>query len=339
MTQQIQIQSWESLQQAPWETLILGNGASLALHSGFSYSSLHQVATTAGLLPTAAPIFSALNSADFEHVLLACWHANVVNSAMGSPSGQIANAYVEVRNALVGAVRSTHAVPGGLTTQLSNIGAFASKFPTVVTFNYDLTLYWAMLEFNSNQGRWFKDGFLWGGFDPAWSRLRAPYGAPSTTMVFFAHGSLMLARDLLGQEVKIAAQNASPGWSTALLNQIIANWTAGTHLPLFVSEGTSTQKLQAIRRSPYLTAVYDQVLSSPGNALVVYGLSFAANDDHFLEALKRSPPKLMAISVYCGSPSNVQQAFCHSVTAKLKTHLPWTQVAFFDSASPGCWCF
>jgi 5-methylcytosine-specific restriction enzyme subunit McrC len=39
-----------------------------------------------GLLATTAPIFAKLGTTDFEHVLLACWYAEHVNVALGTPS-------------------------------------------------------------------------------------------------------------------------------------------------------------------------------------------------------------------------------------------------------------
>lgn len=308
------------------------------MHSGFSYRSLFDIAKNQNTLPTTDKIFAALNTADFEHVLQVCWHANLVNNALGQPVGAINQAYVEVRDSLIAAVRSVHCLPGQIDAFLPRIAAFASGFETVVSFNYDLTLYWAMLQFNEAHVGWFKDAFLNGIFDPTWPRLRAAIGkASGTTLVFYAHGSLLLARDVLGQERKIAAQNLSFAKQTALLDTIFGDWTAGTHTPLFVSEGTSKDKLASIRRSPYLSTVYDEVLSSLGDMVVVYGLSFAANDTHIIESMKKKPPQYLAVSVYTGVSPEDQQAYCHSVTAQIKRHLPMTQLIFFDSRSAGCW--
>jgi hypothetical protein len=70
-------------------------------------------------------------------------------------------------------------------------GTFASAFPTVVSLNYDLTLYWAMLLFNAANGSWFKDAFHDGEFQTDWEYLLRPYGhAAGATLVFYPHGSL-----------------------------------------------------------------------------------------------------------------------------------------------------
>ena len=79
------IAAWEAIQDGPWQSLLLGNGASIALHHEFGYDTLHGVAEARGLLPTIAPLFGKLGTTDFEYVLLACWYAENVNDALGSP--------------------------------------------------------------------------------------------------------------------------------------------------------------------------------------------------------------------------------------------------------------
>jgi hypothetical protein len=336
----IQIAQWANLKHISWDSLLIGNGASIALHLGFSYPSLYNVAVMAGSLPNTVPIFQSLGTNDFEYVLLACWHANLVNTALGKPSPVITSAYDEVRDALIAAVNQTHCMPVAINTQLVNVANFASSFKTIVTYNYDLTLYWAMMEFNNANGNWFKDGFINGAFDSQWQRLRQPINSQRTTMVFYAHGSLMLARDIHGNEIKLGGKTNAPGAQTALLNSIIQAWQTGTHTPIFVSEGTATEKLRSIRRSPYLISVYDDVLSQAsqiGDSVVVYGLSFSPNDQHVIDALKKSSPKKLAISVFTGVPDAQQQAFCHHISGILAAHLPSTQILFFDSQSSGCW--
>ncbi len=329
---------WNQISQMQWNSLLLGNGASIALWPDFEYKSLHQIATSKGTLQTAGPLFTLLGTTDFEHVLLACWHAYLVNSVIPPLSPNITQVYQEVREALIGAVHQVHPDPANIATDLQLIGSFASRFATVLTFNYDITLYWAMQEFNNANGQWFKDAFINGEFDLNWQVYRNRYGnAAGATLVFYAHGSLALVRDAYGVETKLTAFHLAPGTQSPLLNTIMNSWRAGTHLPLFVSEGTSREKMASIRRSPYLSTVYDQVLVALGDNIVVYGLSFSSNDQHILNAIKRNAPRQMAISVYGRMPGNEQQAYCYRVMAEMRSHMPSTQVLFFNSTSTGCW--
>ena len=181
----IDIVLWDALRESAWDTLLLGNGASIAIHKEFAYPTLHGIADAKGLLATTAPIFAKLGTTDFEHVLLACWDAEHVNRALGTPSAAISVAYEEVRIALIEAVHSVHPVHADVAADLQRVGAFASVFPTVVSLNYDITLYWAMLLFNAANGSWFKDAFHDGEFQTDWEYLRRPYGhAAGATLAF-----------------------------------------------------------------------------------------------------------------------------------------------------------
>ncbi|MFM7001807.1 MAG: DUF4917 family protein [Limnohabitans sp.] len=122
-----------------------------------------------------------------------------------------------------------------------------------------------------------------------------------------------------------------------LLDTIALRWSSGNYVPVFVSEGTSKQKLAAIRRSCYLTNVYEEVLSDLGENLIVYGWSFDERDQHLLDAIAKSRPKKMAVSVFTDQPDKDQQAICHLVLTAVNQSLPNTSVTFFDSRSPGCW--
>lgn len=331
----VDIHAWSSISSERWSTLLLGNGASIAIHKEFAYPTLHGVADAKGLLAATAPIFAKLGTTDFEHVLLACWYAEHVNGALKAPSPDISAAYAEVRTALIQAVHSVHPVHADVAADLQRVGTFASVFPTVISLNYDITLYWAMLLFNAANGSWFKDAFHSGEFQTDWEYLRRPYGhAAGATMVFYPHGSLAVARDYLGNETKLAVGPVAAG---DLLETITRRWASGSYVPVFVSEGTSQQKVAAIRRSHYLMNVYQEVLSVLGEGLVAYGWSFDERDQHVLDAIAKCPPKQLAVSVFTGQSDGDQQAFCHQVLKSVGRSLGGTKVFFFDSQSPGCW--
>jgi hypothetical protein len=143
-----------------------------------------------------------------------------------------------------------------------------------------------------------------------------------------------VARDYNGAETKIAASTGATG---DLLEAITRKWSSGHYVPVFVSEGTSKEKVAAIRRSHYLTNVHEKVLPALGEGLVVYGWSFDERDQHVLDAIAASPPKRMAVSVFTGQSDGAQQAFCHQVLKAAGQSLAGTEVTFFDSQSPGCW--
>ena len=329
------IDTWANVHAQNWNSLLLGNGASIAIHKEFAYPTLHSVADANGLLTITAQIFAKLGTTDFEHVLLACWYAQHVNVALGSPSDDISAAYEEVRRALIGAVHKVHPIHADVADYLLQVGKFASAFPTVVSLNYDLTLYWAMLLFNAANGSWFKDAFHDGEFQTDWEYLRQPYGqADGASLVFYPHGNLSVARHYIDGETKITASTDA---TVDLLEAIVQKWSSGDYVPLFVSEGTSKEKVAAIRRSHYLTHVFEQVLPTMGERLVVFGWSFDERDRHVLEAMSKNFPKLIAVSVFTGVPDVDQQAFCQKALDAIAPFSGSTEVIFFDSQSPSCW--
>jgi hypothetical protein len=115
----VDINPWTNICERNWSAILLGNGASIAIHKEFAYPTLHGVADVKGLLANTAPIFAKLGTTDFEHVLLACWYAEHVNSALGTPSADISAAYAEVRTALIEAVHSVHPVHADVAADLT----------------------------------------------------------------------------------------------------------------------------------------------------------------------------------------------------------------------------
>lgn len=327
----IRIKKWENIQHQNWDSLLLGNGASIAIHKDFGYPRLRDIADAKGLLANTAALFERLGTTDFEHVLLAYWYAEQVNETLGTPSTEISSAYLEVRSALIEAVHSVHPSHAHISEELEQAGSFISQFATVVSLNYDLTLYWAMLLFNAKSGYWIKDAFEHGEFQINWEQLRTPrWPTQGSTLVFYPHGNLSLARNCTGQEIKISTRCGM----VDLLETITGEWSSGSCVPVFVSEGSYEEKLAAIHRSCYLTNVYEKALPNLGESLVVYGWSFCDRDQHILDKVLSPSLKNMAVSVYTGQSIDEQQAFCHHVRKAVGHNVT---IQFFDSQSPGCW--
>ena len=175
----------------------------------------------------------------------------------------------------------------------------------------------------------FKDCFVGGGaFDDDWQRFRQPIrGDRSTSLVFYPHGSLVLCRNLVEQERKI--HNLQGG----LLEAVLQRWQDGEVVPLFVSEGTWSQKVASIQNSYYLSTVYREVLKSQRDTLVVYGWGFAEQDIHLLQRMKDTGINRVAVSVF-----GRDQAYCNRAFQMIHDILgAHVEVEFFDCESPGCW--
>lgn len=312
------------------ETLILGNGASIAISGRFAYRSLKERAQQAGFFSNAVTeLFYSFQSDDFELILRNLRTAAAVNSTLSIPDREIVNAYHDVKLALIQAVRDVHPSYNQVISQLPAARHFLSNFKTVLSLNYDLLVYWAMTHnFSSYDAHVFKDCFFHGHFHSDWRRYRNTYSAyeRTNTLVFYPHGNLALSTNGNAKENKIHADG------DGLLEQILWSWKEDSCVPLFISEGTSEQKERAIQRSDYLSTIYHDVLPAPRFSLTLYGWGMGDQDMHLLNQLSRPHLGQIAVSVFRND-----QKFCNRAGLLLSERWPGIHVDFFDSESVGCW--
>ena len=322
------IQQWSDISKDFESGLLLGNGASMAIHQGFGYAGLFQAAQDHGhITPAVAGVFDAFGVNDFELVLRRLWQAKVVNETLGIPAGRVEDAYTQVRTALIATVRQVHITHNDATPHLGHIYRFMQKFKTVISLNYDLIVYWAAMYSRDALGSWFKDCWVNGTFVDDWESMRRPYGqAASATLFFYPHGNLALARNIDDEETKI-----SLGGFPDLLTRVLDVWQTGRRIPLFVCEGTSAHKVKSIKGSSYLRRVNKEVVPNIGDSLVIYGWGLAEQEQHILDSLRQSRCKRVAVSVYGGNAAYMRHA------EDTLREIGVEEVVFFDSASPGCW--
>jgi hypothetical protein len=324
---------WASLADDFGDCLILGNGASVAVSERFGYRSLYENAIDRALITKRAQkVFDHFQTVDYEMILRMLWHAQHVNTALGVQETTCENAYRKVRDALIRVLRDVPPAWSACQPSIAAAGRFMKTFRTVLSLNYDLLVYWAMLEANNELGTWFKDCFVDGVFDSEWTRFRQPFQAPGSTLVFYPHGSLFLATDIHDNEVKL--QSDQPG---NLLESVFSHWSTAQYAPIFVSEGTAEQKARAIDRSRYLTCVRESVIKAIGPRITIFGWAMNDVDDHIVQALCAIPAVEFAISIH--RPSVDIDAFCGPIIAKLRrlTGRSDVPVKFFDAESQGCW--
>lgn len=311
--------------------LLLGNGASMAIHSGFGYASLKCEAQAHGYItPELADTFKSFKTDDFELILRRLWDATLVNKALGIEPGKVETAYQQVRKALIATVRKVHITNDEARKYFEPMYLFMKDFEMVFSLNYDLLVYWAMMASRKPLGNWFKDCFVDAGlFCEDWEKLRKPFGAEGSSLVFYPHGSLITYRrteDYLERKLSLKSSEIEN-----LLDQILAYWEKGYGVPLFVSEGSAEQKKKSITSSSYLSTVFHEALPSCGESLVIYGWAVSEQDKHLLMQLCRSGLRRVAASVYGGSQESAE-----SIEKKLKG-AGVNEVLFFDAQSPGCW--
>lgn len=104
-------------------------------------------------------------------------------------------------------------------------------------------------------------------------------GGKLITKVLFLHGALHLYKGSDGRTFKKLS-----GEDGSLLDLFDVQ---GDAIPLFISEGTSKDKLSAIIRNDYLSFAYERFSKHRGS-LVVFGHSLTPEfDQHLIEAMKK----------------------------------------------------
>lgn len=334
----MQLQKWAAIKSAFTDRLIIGNGASIAVDSRFSFDSLFDAARNAGLISKrVAKVFTQFGTNDFEYVLRGLSTAHTVNQILQVPDRATKPAYHAVKTGLISVIGHIHPDRSDIEGNLPAISRFLRHFKTVFSLNYDLIAYWGMLHANENIGKnRLKDCFDAKRrfvYDNEW--LRTPFGRNRrTTLVFYPHGSLFLGVDAFGTEEKIVSD------SRRLVDVITQKWQVGGVTPLFVSEGSAGDKLRAIRRNGYLNYVYTERLSQRPDTpetLVIYGWSISDQDDHIVDALRKSRPKRVAVSFFAGNPNWRNEVQKTLLRLKQGFGIRERDVVFFRSDDVGAW--
>jgi hypothetical protein len=318
-----ELMSWHDLEERhAWSGILIGNGASRTVWEKFRYESLYQTAKTSNIEHQLSledrQIFEQLGTENFEQILGALAISEFVCDALHMDPTIIAERYGSIKAALFEAVHFVH-VPWqsedeDIYTYIRNA---LLPYEFVYSTNYDLIIYWAIM---SQGGDGFKDYFfdVDGRFDLADTEIWGKF-----TKVLYLHGGIHLARLPLGGTLKCRA-----GAFTNLLDSMEIP-RHDEAIPLFITEGTSRDKLGSIYRSDYLSFAYQQFAQHSG-PLVVFGSSLDVNhDDHLVKAMSRWFGHPIAISVYPNTPERDIIVF----KADLQRRLPDARLYFFDSTT------
>ncbi len=207
MIQLMSLYDWSEIQSQFNNTIILGNGASIAVDNRLSYHSLYEKVCDSGRLNNElVNMFKVYNTTNFEYILKLLLEARRVNEALNISDGKTEPYYYELRDSLISTIREVHPTYNQVELLLPKIYTFLQRFQTVLSLNYDLLVYWAMLTGNKRlRCQWFKDCFLDGKFRHNHWFLRKPQPpAKGSTLVFYPHGSLFIATNLYSEEAKLS---------------------------------------------------------------------------------------------------------------------------------------
>lgn len=316
-------------------SLLLGNGFSTNIWSEFGYSSLLERSALSG---DARRLFG--DRFNFETILAELSIAQYVLS-VADPENHLLQEHLdslanEVRNRLLETVGQVHpeanqmragqepsggsGFVGVPVDVLGKVANYLQRYSRVFVTNYDLIAYWATVI--AHMADLFPGG---DAFDEEKAEEWLGWPQPK---VFFVHGALHLWRSLSSNaEGKHTAHTG-----TRLLDIIRSSVNVPDRVPLFISEGSSQEKVARISASPYLSFC-TRALADTETPMTVVGHALADVDRHICEAVQRHPDRDLAIGIWVGDldASERQQELLARAT-EIRGRLPnCRKVVFFDS--------
>ena len=300
-------------------SVLIGNGFSYAY---FNYANLLR---NAGLETNECllSLFDALKTVDFEYVIKTLEDAALVEEKYNKAARAHAlrKEAQKLRRALVHAIRAVH--PNFHTEVEGLVPAFEfiDHFSNLFTLNYDFLLHWIRLQDTDS----FTDGFGLGEND---GEFLGPFSEEAWCNVYNVHGGLHLFSDADGAVRKRLGE-------PAIIEAIGKTIVEGKRLPLYVAEGTSSQKLAKIFGSSYLRHCYEQIELREG-VFFVFGHSADRNDEHVYLHIFRSSIDHLYFCIHNPTPPGLAQLNAELVRyrALSESNVGFT---FVDSASANVW--
>lgn len=321
--------------------LMLGNGFSIALRPEiFTYNTLLERAKVSQKLSAEMEkVFKELGTTDFEMVMEALENAAVLVLLFEGRSPKLAKRFQEeaarLRDVLAETIAEHHPErPYDVADeQYASCKRFLANFNgNIYTLNYDLLLYWTLMQSeiqpdvksddgfrNSDEGE--EDYVVWDVQNTNHQR------------VFYLHGALHIY-DAGSELLKFT-------WSkteTALIDQIKQS-LAKRQYPLIVTEGTSKQKKKRIQHNSFLGRAFRSFGEIGGN-LFIYGHSLAENDEHLLKLIDKGKTSKIFIGIY-GDPATernrkiIERA--KLIPTRRRQNGTPAEVHFFDAESAHVW--
>ncbi len=280
-------------------SLLIGNGFSRACRDDlFSYTALFE-ASKDELDPKTKSAFEALGTTDFETVMKALKQGELLvkNYSPGdlNLSQKFRDEASSLRDILAKVIASNHPERMDEISEekFSYCRQFISNFARIYSLNYDLLLYWALMQDDLDEIKIkCDDGFRFPGGEPT-DHVAWDFSEQSQN-VFYMHGALHIFD--AGSEIQKYT------WSNtgvALVDQI-REALEQDRFPIYVAEGSSDSKVNRILHNSFLIRGY-RSLSEIGGSLFVFGHSLNDNDEHILKCIERNKATDVYVSIF-GDP-------------------------------------
>jgi hypothetical protein len=331
----------QAIQRSPDEKhrkVLLGNGFSRACKDDiFSYGALYKKADFKNLSPSAREAFHALGTADFEIVIKALRQTALLARVYVQDRPDLLGTLVRdangLRDLLVSTIAQNHpARPQDIAPErYQACRTFLDKFKCVYTLNYDLLLYWALMqdELPPMESLDFQDGFRKPEADADYVTWDTANSYMQT--IHYMHGALHIF-DAGSQLQKYTWCNTQ----VALIDQIKAALDVN-QFPLFVAEDTDAAKMERIMHSAYLgksKSSFEKI----GHDLFVFGFAFGESDEHILRLIGANKVKQLFVSLYGNPESDANKKIIERVESiKSRRTRQKLETYYFDAMSAHVW--
>ena len=231
--------------------LLLGNGFSMNLAGHFNYKSLFKEFLK-NCKPGEYTIFKSFGTNNFEFIQEILINAKKVNELFKiATSRRIDNAIELLKDGLIQSIQDTHPRSSQIDwNQLQQLSIQFNNFGDIFTLNYDLFLYHIILKMKDKSDEDRRDvpysDYFWGKHDEQFRQFMN-YDYPNRKHIYYLHGALFLFNKPPDTIKLIRGVEANE------LVDLIGDVINSGMMPLFVSEGKSEEKVNAINRSAYLT--------------------------------------------------------------------------------------
>jgi hypothetical protein len=334
--------------------LLLGNGFSISLFPKiFNYKSLFENTDFSNFEETRR-VFELLETTDFEEVIHALKTTSIVIPAFTKNDilSRAMDSHInQIKRLLIQAIANNHPKnPSEISEQQFNsCRKFLSNFISnnlsrnlvgnVYTVSYDLLLYWTIMH-NNELEKGIDELILTAddGFRSPEEEVSAEYvtwgGLSDNQNIRFVHGGLHLFDD--GFDLKKFCWERSGG--VPLIAQIETALNNDQY-PLFVSEGTSIEKLKKIRHSHISLQSALKSFSKISGNLFIYGHSLADNDNHIIDLIPRGKLSHVFIGIY-GDPNENRNKLLIRKALELPTKRKGKNtltITFYHSESAYVW--
>lgn len=320
--------------------LMLGNGFSIALRPDiFTYNTLFETAKESDCLSDElAEVFQELGTTDFEVVMESLQNAATLvkhyESANPALARKLEEDAAQLRDVLAETIAKSHpARPYDVSDeQYGSCKSFLQNFDgNIYTLNYDLLLYWTLMQSELEPQLESDDGFR---HPEDGEEEFVVWDVQNTNdqRIFYLHGALHIY-DAGADLLKFT-------WSKteiALVDQIKRS-LAKREYPLIVTEGTSAQKMDRIQHSSFLGRAYRSFSAITGN-LFIYGHSLAENDEHLLKLIDKRNVNKIFVGIYGDASTKSNRRIIERaqlIPGRRSSRCP-AEVLFFDAESAHVW--